>query len=101
MAYKRERERKEGDENICFAVFLVTLLLFLWVPRHSNAVGDGEMGKVADTGHVSQSDARIARSRLNAQLIVQIAAVTAITNHVNFIYKRHTKNLFLEHQNSV
>jgi hypothetical protein len=28
---------------------------------------------------------------LNAQLIVQITAVTAITNHVNFIYKRHTK----------
>ncbi len=91
LTRERDREREKKEMKICFAVFLVTLLFCFYGFHHSNAVSDGEMGKVSDTGHVSQSDARIARSRLNAQLIVQIAAVTAITNHVNFIYKRRKK----------
>ena len=46
------------------------------------------MGKVTDAGHVAQTDSRVARSRLDAQLVVQIAAVTTITDHVNFICKK-------------
>lgn len=71
-----------GSGWCCFNDFFFVSPL---VSASSDTVGDGEMREMANAGHIAQTDARVARSRLNAQLVVQITAVTTVSNHVDFI----------------
>lgn len=57
-------------------------------PPSLGAVRDGQVREVADARHgVAEPDAGVARRRLHAQLVVEVAAVAPVPDHVHFVYK--------------